>query len=64
MKRIYRHLNLEQRKAIAIDEAYFDMPDTTVRIEILAFLQGRVDETSGPAEKWLNDRGLINDESD
>jgi len=65
MKRAYRDLNDRERRARAEDEAFFELPGTSTRLDILCFLgingcrRIPIDQVGQPARQWLADRGLL-----
>lgn len=64
MKRTYARLNRAGRRVTAEDEAFFLMPDTPLRSELIAHLRtGRqapapFETLSDRARQWLDERGL------
>ena len=60
MKRIYTKAPFNARPVLAVEEAFFQMPDTALRAELLALLRERkYDDASPKARAWLAERGLI-----
>lgn len=64
MKRTYARLNQAARRVTAHDEAFFLMPDTPLRSELIAhFRTGKqapapFETLSDRARQWLDERGL------
>ncbi|HRO60253.1 MAG TPA: hypothetical protein PK177_13980 [Burkholderiaceae bacterium] len=67
MKRAYSPLSSTERRARALDEAFFDMPDTPLRSELVVHLRPPTtripaplpcDQLSPRAVAWLAERGI------
>jgi hypothetical protein len=65
MKRAYAQLTDRERRARAEEEAFFDLPGTGTRLELLCFLGVNgcrripIDQVGPAARQWLDDRGLL-----
>lgn len=68
MKRAYAGLSERERRALAEDEAFFDLPHGGVRLGVLCWLGSNglrripLDQVNAAGRKWLADRGLISQE--
>lgn len=64
MKRAYRELSDRERWARALDEAFFDLPGTAMRSDLLCALglaslrRIPIAEVGPKARQWLDDRGI------
>jgi hypothetical protein len=64
MKRAYRSLPLRDRRARAEDEAFFELPDGSMRRDALCVLGLKgmrripITDACPAARRWLADRGL------
>lgn len=61
MKRNYKPLNEHGRVMLAMEEAFFHLPDTHTRSELVHILGQKkldVSDASPKAKEWLAERGL------
>lgn len=67
MKRAYTPLTPAERRVRAVDEVFFDLPDTPLRSELIAHLRSPGSRAGNPvpfadlsarAREWVSERGL------
>jgi len=67
IKRAYSALTPNERQAKALEESFFEMPDTPLRSELVAHLRPRASRFAAPmpfadlserGQTWIAERGL------